>query len=138
MTTFASRAPELRSRTQGEIGSLCSRATVTCAATPLLRATGRWVEVVAHGDHPSGGYLVAAAGPTLSGERVVAGAMAVLPAVLVERIDPYAPAGLPRRLTRRGVRAPAFEGDRYQDGALFAELGDYYASLPQFDREDVG
>ncbi len=137
MTTFASRAPELRSRTQGEIQPVLAGYGDLRGYT-VAASDGPVGEVVAHGDHPSGGYLVAAAGPTLSGERVVAGAMAVLPAVLVERIDPYARLVFLAVSRAEVSRAPAFEGDRYQDGAYLAELGDYYASLPQFDREDVG
>jgi hypothetical protein len=95
-------------------------------------------EVVACGDDPGREYVIAAAGPALEGDRVVAGAMAVLPVGLVERVDPHARVVVLAVSRAEVSRAPAFEADRYQDGAYLAELSAYYGSLPQFDGEGTG
>ena len=137
MTTFASRTAE-RGQREPRAARLALAGYGDLRGYAVAASDGPVGEVVAHDDHPGPGYLVAAAGPTLEGERVVPGAMAVLPAALVERIDPQARLILLAVSRAEVSRAPAFEGDRYHDGAYLAELGDYYASLAQFDRDDGG
>jgi hypothetical protein len=66
------------------------------------------------------GYLIVSAGRWLAASTVM------LPAGVIERIDRARHVVHLARSREEIERAPAFEADRYQDGAYRAELGEHY------------
>ncbi len=79
--------------------------------------------VIAAGEGLGASYVIAAGGPWNGGRMVM------LPAGVIERVDHDALAVVLACSREQIAGAPPFEGDRYQDGAYRAELGEYYARL---------
>jgi hypothetical protein len=89
-------------------------------------------EVLASGDEPGRGYVIAAGGPSLQRLALTAGRTVMLPVGLVERVNPTARAILVACTLAQIAHAPAFENDRYQDAAYRTELDRYYSSPAAF------
>jgi hypothetical protein len=95
-------------------------------------------EVIASCDEPGRGYVIVAVDRPLADRGLSAVRTVMLPAGLIERIDPRA------RLVSVGATlahigdAPAFENDRYQDRAYRAELDAHYGSADGFGQAATG
>jgi hypothetical protein len=95
-------------------------------------------EVVASGDEPGRGYVIADGGPSLQGLRPTGGRLVMLPVGLIERVNPTARVILVGCTLAQIAHAPAFENDRYQDAAYRTELDRYYGSPAACGHADSG
>jgi len=94
-------------------------------------------EVIASDNEPGRGYVIAASDRPLC-RRGLSSRTVVLLAGLIERVDRQARViAIGCTLAQIGD-APAFENDRYQDGAYLTELDVHYSSAGAFGQAVTG
>jgi hypothetical protein len=87
-------------------------------------------EVIASDDAPDRGYVI------VSGDRPIRTVM--LPAGLISWVDRQTRVVVVGATLAQIRAAPAFENDRYRDGAYLAELDHYYSSVAAFGQPATG
>lgn len=95
-------------------------------------------EVIESDDSPDRGYVIAATDRRLRERKPSAGRTVMLPTGLIARVDPESRVIVVACTLAKIGGAPAFENDRYRDGAYLTELEVHYSSDGSFGAAATG